>query len=426
MKPRTKWVISTLVLLSWQLSNAQVSFNNIALKGVTIIDANHQKPLPHQTVLISGKTITAVFSDGSKAIPDSFTVVNLPNKYLLPGLIDTHVHMATDPSGVDNRAHTLNSLEQMLYSGITTVRDMAGDGRTLAGLSRDAFTGDITSPDIYYSALMAGPALFTDPRTAASSAAGISGKMPYMLAVTDSTNMTLAMAEAKGTGATGIKLYAYLSPELVGKIVSEANKQGMIVWGHAWLDSARPHDLVIAGVSPLSHASLMAYEKLDSIPKDWKKGEHTQQFWDSVTPDLTALFELMKKHNTLLDATLLTYKQAGKESKSWLASYEMGKRITIKAYKAGVKICAGTDDDQTEFVQGEMNCLVNDAGFTPIDAIIAATLHGAEALHLQNKCGTIETGKLANLLILDKNPLDNIDNIKSVNFVMKNGKIFKK
>jgi len=62
---------------------------------------------------------------------------------LLPGLIDAHVHMATDPSGTDNREHTLDALKRMLYSGVTSVRDMAGDARTLAGLSRDALTGDI-------------------------------------------------------------------------------------------------------------------------------------------------------------------------------------------------------------------------------------------------------------------------------------------
>lgn len=151
----------------------------------------------------------------------------------MPGLIDAHVHMASDPPGVDNRAHTLDVLQRMLYSGITTIRDMAGDGRILSGLSREAFTGDIISPGIYYSALMAGTAFFTDPRTALATKGGVPGQMPYMLAVTDSTNLMLAIAEAKGTGAAGIKLYAKLSAPLVNKIVIEANRQNMIFWGHA-------------------------------------------------------------------------------------------------------------------------------------------------------------------------------------------------
>jgi hypothetical protein len=200
----------------------------------------------------------------------------------------------------------------------------------------------------------------------------------------------------------------------------------MLVWGHAWLQQAKPTDLVTLGVSSISHAPLMAYDKLDSIPSDWKNKAHTPEFWDKVTPDLSNLFELMKKHHTILDATLLTYKQAGEHSLSWQCSYELGKRITAKAYRAGVTICAGTDDDQVEFVQSELNCLVKEAGLTPLDTIIAGTLHGAQALHIDNQYGTVETGKVANLLVLDKNPLENIDNITSVNLVIKGGKVYKK
>ena len=154
--------ISFLLFLSLigHILNAQVSFNNYALIGVTIIDANHQTPLPHQTLLITHNIISKIFADGSKPIPDSFNIMRMEGKYLLPGLIDAHVHMATDPSGTNNREHTLDALKRMLYSGVTSVRDMAGDARTLAGLSRDALAGDIISPDIYYSALMAGPVFF--------------------------------------------------------------------------------------------------------------------------------------------------------------------------------------------------------------------------------------------------------------------------
>lgn len=418
-----------MLLLVSLLSNniyAQISLGNIALTGATIIDANHQTPLANQTVLISQNIIVNIFTDKEKPVPDSFNIIRMKGKYLLPGLIDAHVHMATDPSDIDNRQHTLNILEQMLFSGITSVRDMAGDARTLAGLSRDASTGDINSPNIYYSALMAGPALFDDPRISASSKEGVVGKMPYMLSVTDSTNMTLAVAEAKGTGATGIKLYAFLSAALVNKILAEANKQGMLVWGHAWLQEAKPSDLVKAGVISISHAPLMIYEKMDTIPSSWGKKQHTDKFWNDSLPDFSSLFQLMKKHNTIFDATLLTYKRWGMEDSSAQYKYEMGKRITAMAYKAGVKICAGTDDNQEEFVQKEMQLLVTGAGFTPIDAIIAATLHGAELLHIDNKYGTIEPDKIADLLVLDKNPLENITNIKSVFLVIKGGRIFKK
>lgn len=419
----TKSIFSICLIILFHTACGQVGFNNYALTGVTIIDANHKTVLSNQTVLINNNIIGDIFNEGSESIPDSFIILNLKNKYLLPGLIDAHVHMATDPSSEDNRAHTLDVLQRMLYSGITSVRDMAGDARTLAGLSRDALTGDIISPDIYYSALMAGPVFFSDPRTTTSTQGGITGKMPYMLAVTDSTNMTLAVAEAKGTGATGIKLYANLSPSLVNKIVKEANKQGIIVWGHAWLDDAKPSDIVKAGVSPVSHSPLLLYDKLDSVPTYWKNGHtHYKSLGDSV-PDLSFLFQLMKAHHTILDATMLAYKE---EDSTMQYDYEIAKQITAQAYKAGVTIDAGTDDDQIEFVQKEIELMVHDAGFTTIDAIISATLNGAKALHIENTVGTISVGKKADLLVLDSNPLQNINNIESVYLVIKNGKVYKK
>jgi imidazolonepropionase-like amidohydrolase len=314
----------------------------------------------------------------------------------------------------------------MLYSGITSVRDMAGDARTLAGLSRDALTGDILSPDIYFSALMAGPSFFDDPRTIATAKGGIAGQMPYMRAVTDSTDLVLAVAGAKGTGATGIKLYAQLSGPLVVRIVAEAKRQGLLVWGHAWLSPAKPSDLIKAGVSSISHAPLLIRELLDSIPASWKKPGHPDKFWDDNIPAATSLFQSMKEHNTILDATLTTYNKWGRENPAYQYNYEIAKIMTARAYKAGVRICAGTDDDQDSLVQREMHLLVKDAGFSPFDALIAATRNGAEALGIDGKCGTIEVGKAADLVVLDRNPLDNIDNVKTVSLVIKGGRAFKK
>src|ERR1700722_3471810 len=176
MKP-TRLIIAVSLCLGLTASQAQTTLDTYALTGVTLIDANHIPGLPHQTVIIQKGKIEKIFPDNTQPLPDSVSIIRAIGKYLIPGLIDTHVHMATDPSGTDNRPNTLRVLEQMLRSGITTVRDMAGDARILAGLSRDARTGDITSPDIYYSALMAGPGFFADPRTQTSTAGGISGQM---------------------------------------------------------------------------------------------------------------------------------------------------------------------------------------------------------------------------------------------------------
>lgn len=420
-----KFTALLFLSLIWRMASAQVSFDNYAITGVTIIDANHQVPVPRQTILITNHIISKIFNDGSKSIPDSFVIMKMDGKYLLPGLIDAHVHMATDPSIENYREITIDVLQRMLYSGITSVRDMAGDARTLAGLSRDALTGDIISPDIYYSALMAGPVFFSDPRTATTTKGAFPGKMPYMLAVTDSTNLVLAVAEAKGTGATGIKLYANLSALLVNKIVAEARKQGIYVWGHAWLEDAKPSDVVKAGVNPISHSYIIIFDKMDSLPKSWKNGQTYYKSIGNELPDFSYLFQLMKEHHTILDATMLTYKQLSEEDTTKRFFYEITKGITAQAYKAGVTIDAGTDDDQTAFVQKEMELLVKDAGFTAIDAIIAGTLNGAKAIRIDNKVGTVSVGKTADLLLLNKNPLENIKNVESVFLVIKNGKLVK-
>lgn len=415
-----------LTLLTAQTCVAQVVFKRFALTGLTVFDANHQTPLHTQTILVEDDLIRDVFTDNSKPIPDSFVTISMQGKFAIPGLIDTHVHLATDPSGTDNRNHTLPVLQRMLYSGITTVRDMAGDARTLASLSRDALTGDIVSPDIYYSALMAGPVFFSDPRTGTSTKGATAGKMPYMLAITDSTDLPLAIAAAKGTGASGIKLYANLQPALVKKVVQEATRQNMPVWGHAWLQDSNPSDLVDAGVSPLSHAPLLVHEAYDKVPAAWQATRHSQQFWNDSTPDLSRLFKRMQERHIMLDATLLTYlKWAQSDSTMWY-DYELGKRFVAAAYKAGVAICMGTDDDQEAFVQEEIKLLVRDAGLTPADAIIAATLHGAQALHIDNTRGTIAPGKVADLLILDKDPLLLIDNLDAVCLVIKKGAVYKR
>jgi imidazolonepropionase-like amidohydrolase len=418
--------ISLITVFSSATSYSQVAFNNIALTGATIIDANHQKSLEHQTVLIKGNIIEQIFADGSKPLPDSAVIINIKGKFLIPGLIDTHVHMATDPTDVDNRASTLAVLSRMLHTGVTSVRDMAGDARTLASLSRDAMTGDIISPNIYYSALMAGPQFFEDPRVVSSTRGLGTGKAPYMQAISDTTNLVLAVAKAKGTGATGIKLYANLSAALATKIIEEAKIQGIKVWGHGWLQGARPIDLVKAGISSISHVPHLIYENFDSIPVSWRS-KHDDKFWNDSAHIHSDFYKLMRSNNTILDATLLTYKIAAKDENSkWYYQYQIGKRLIVDAYKAGVKICAGTDDDQEQFVQYEMEILVKEAGFSNIDALIAATKTGAEAIGIENSCGTIEINKIADMVVLDKNPLEKIENINSVFLVIKEGKIYNK
>jgi imidazolonepropionase-like amidohydrolase len=351
----------------------------------------------------------------------------------MPGLIDSHVHLATDPTKEDNRMKTEKDLKEMLFSGITSVRDMAGDARALASLSRDANLDQIISPDIYYAALMAGPSFFIDERTHQTTQGGIAGEMPYMKAVSDSTDLRIAVAEARGTGATAIKLYAELSGDLAKKITTEAHLQHMYVWSHANLDQASALEVVDAGVNSISHASMVSGWNSRTLPRECLKTGLTKTFWDSLFNSLPVLelIKAMQSHKTLLDATVLTYYQAGSDSSlplkrqlAWRAMYEVGKRFTILAHEKGIPISAGTDVDVMKFVQSEMKLLVKDCSFTPMEAIISATKNGALAIGIEHTTGTIQKGKIADLVLLSDDPTRDIDNIGKVELVIKNGKLY--
>ena len=414
-------------------SFSQFSPGDYALKDISLIDGISNNVKSHYTIVVHKNHIEAIGPVKDISIPDSVTVFNYPGKYVIPGLIDSHVHLATDPTKEDNRIRAEKDLKDMLLSGITSVRDMAGDARALASLSRDAELDEIISPDIYYAALMAGPSFFSDPRTHQTTEGGIAGEMPYMRAVTDSTDLRIAVAEARGSGATALKLYAELNGDLAKKITTEAHLQHMLVWSHANLQQASALEVVNAGVNSISHAAMISGWYSRNIPDAYLKPGLNKAFWDSVFATLPVgdLIKAMHTNKTLLDATILTYKEAGSDISlpenrrlAWLASYEIGKRFTILAREKGIPISAGTDLDEKKFVQREMKALVRECSFTPMEAIICATKNGALAIGIDNSTGTLQKGKIANLVLLSDNPAVDIDNIDKVVLVIKNGKLF--
>jgi hypothetical protein len=130
--------------------------------------------------------------------------------------------------------------------------------------------GEIAGPDIYYAALMAGSDFFDDPRTVQVSAGGVAGQVPWMQAVSNDIDLPLAVARARGTSATAIKLYADLSGETAVRITDEAHRQHLLVWAHAALFPAKPSEVVKAGADVISDACLLAQEMDAAVPR-WKQ-----------------------------------------------------------------------------------------------------------------------------------------------------------
>ena len=401
-------------------------------RHASLIDGTGRPLKPDMAVVTDGERITAVVADPAltPAQLAGARQVDLRGKFLLPGLIDSHQHLATPP----NRPEAERRLRRDIYSGITATRAMADDLRQVADLARAARVGEMPSPDIAYAALMAGPSFFVDPRTQAIAAGGVAGKLPWEQAIDARTNLPLAVAQAKGTYATAVKIYANLPGPLVAAITSEAHRQGMQVWAHGMVFPATPFEVVDAGVDTASHTCYLAYQAMARRPDSYQhRFPVDPSLFEQDNPTMTKLFADMARRGTVLDATLHVYREvdevARKQNKPPLCTVALAAKLTNQAYRAGVRISAGTDgdtpaNDAWPALFEELELLHDAAALPPMAVVQAATMNGARATGDAKDMGSIEPGKLANMVVLDRNPLDDVRNFRSVVLTVKRGRRF--
>ena len=419
----------------------------LVLEHAAIFDGRTGQFRPGRTLVIDKGRIVDEFASGEKPLPAEAMILDLSGKFVIPGLIDTHVHIASDPSGVDRRDRVERTLLKALRGGVTFVRDMAGDGRALADLSRAIAAGDIVAPGLRYGALMAGPGFFSDPKTIMSSKGETSGQTPWGRAVTDSTDLVLAVAEGHGTGASAIKVYREVGPALLARIVAEAHRQGMAVWSHATIYPSKPLDAVNAGVDVISHADQLIWEAMPDFNPDpadrqaymallKRMREQAGNAISADHPAVVSLLKLMKERGTILDATVCFLRDlvamAEKERPQLLplakARADFAYAVTRRAHEMGVEVSAGTDglfdddDPPLPALHREMAALVEDCGFTPAEALRAATEISARALGIGGAHGSIEPGRAADLVILKADPTADIRNSTAIELVIKSGR----
>lgn len=408
----------------------------LLLTHAGLIDGTGSAVRRDMTIEIDGKRIAAVYPSDSRPLPKDAELRDLSGKFVMPGLIDAHVHITGAEPDI---AHYRTFLRALLLGGVTGIRDMAGDDRLLQFLAGQANSGAFASPDIFYVALMAGPSFFKEDFRAQDVSKGEPlGFAPWMQAITAKTDIPLAVAEAKGTGASGIKLYANLPATLVAAITAEAHRQGLRVWTHATIFPAKPSDAVEAGADTISHSPYLVWEAAPIVPGDYKM--RAMGDFEHVEPDapqILALFDAMKQRGTILDATLLVFRNEAERHPQSVGAGIMpwSHAVTKLAHQRGVLIDAGTDDagfphgkdgpdlHQMPSVHQEMALLVEHAGFTPLQAIEAATEVGAAALGQSAKRGTVTPGKLADLVVLNADPSHDIHNTTKIDFVVKDGRI---
>lgn len=415
----------------YALLAAPLYAQTIALKNVNLIDVENLKVSSGQTIIIEDNKIKKIINNKKPLLNKEVVTIDMAGKYVIPGLIDTHVHHATVPDGHDNDKMTRERLRKLLRGGVTSVRDMGGDTRALASLKRRAEIDSIQSPDIYYSVIIGGQEFFSDPRTVASALGRTPGQIDWMRAVDENTNFDEVMLKALGTGATGIKIYAKVPANVVKMLELSAKKHGLKVWAHAFVGPARPIDIVKAGVETISHAPDLSAHVVSNFYDLRRKGKHitAEQQKESFEFDrYQPLFEALKEQGTILDSTLTVFNkhQAGRGKRGKLM-HDWGIAFTKLAHEKGIKVSVGTDSTSDgvgvdyPLVQHEMQLMVEQAGFTPLEALRAATLIGAEVIGIEDTHGEIEEGKVANLVVLNEDPSKDIKHLMDIAHVIKNG-----
>lgn len=405
----------------------------LELRRLRLIDGSGAPARNVQRLLVRDGRIVAIDAEGTPPAPaagEPWTRLDLGGTSVMPGLIDTHVHVARFP---DTRTQAERILRQAVQGGVTAVRDLAGDARALAELQRGLAAGEWIGPHLVYSALVGGGDIFGEGPTTQMSPGWPPGSAPWARRIDAATDLRLTLAEARGTGARNLKLYGDVAPDLARAVLGEAARQDMLTTAHATVFSARPSDLVEAGVGSLAHAPYLVWEAVDEVPTDFRK--RTEGPWASVPPDhprLLALYRRMAARGTSLDATLYVYKAMKNYSPEvkadWTdAAFAWGAQATRIAREQGVRVTAGTDwfeprEGELPHTHEELALLVEHAGFSPMQAIVAGTSNGAIALGLDAETGTIAVGKSADLLVLEADPLRDIRHTQRIRMTFRAGR----
>ena len=440
-----------------------------------MIDGTGAPARPGMAIVVEGDVIAGILPVRELAgdAREGAEIVDASGWFAIPGLVEAHTHLAS----VADRATAEFILNRQLFGGITTARDMGGDARALIDLQRASLVKEIPAPDLYFSALMAGPGFFLDRRAALAAAGERTGAVPWLQAVTDETDLAEAVTLARGIWAKGIKVYFPFGGELLADLAAEASRQGIPVWSHVSIGPARPLEVARAGVRSMAHSCGIVQA---AIPDDvYREGEEGKRSGvvevDLHGPEVDTLFATMKRNGAVLDATLRV--MAPREWPSVTATDTVGPggaadtvaargsgeaddpdtaepappppppvdfrprgvvancgldeaiEATRLAYEAGVMIAAGTDgtsppDSVFPALHEEIRYLHDWAGMTMMDVLAAATHHGAVALGMENAIGTLEPGKHANIVFLRQDPLAGPESLRSVELTVKRGTLY--
>jgi imidazolonepropionase-like amidohydrolase len=444
---RLIWFVLAVGLVA--LAGAQSPPNSaLIIHNVTLIDVTGGALLQHRTILIRDGKIEDI-GDASLGFGTKLkgTQVNGTAKFLIPVLWDMHVHMVFGdwfPRGKEI------TLPLFVANGITGVRDMGGELDALQQWRKEITAGSLIGPRI----VMSGPMLD-----------GPQPRFPSSIAIKTPEDGRRAVDHLKTRGVDFIKLQSLIPREAAFAIADEAKKQGITFVGHV-PDSVRASEMSNAGQKSFEHL-IGIFEGSSPLEDEFIKGAKSEtKFLSTYDPARAAtLFTLLAKNHTWQCPTLVwerggnlieltdfahdarakyvpaywknvTWKKFTDEIKHDFNSDDLATRKKFVAkelevvnamHHAGIPFLAGTNTPPGVYVfpgfslHEELQRFVA-AGFTPLEALQTATLNPAKFLGMEDRLGTIDKGKLADLVLLDANPLDDIRNTQKIAAVIVNGR----
>lgn len=409
---------------------APAAADTVIQAGRLLADPANGRVLTEQSILVRGGRIVSVTAGYSA--PTGATIVNLRSAFVLPGLIDSHVHL-TDEQGPDSRINEFlktsadaaidgaGYARKTLEAGFTTVADLGGDAQAVLALRNGAARGIIPGPRIIASA----------GAISVHGGHGDANGMPRQLAdilrgpgvCSGADDCRRAVRERVRDGADIIKITAtggvlsqtaaglaqQFSDDELKAIVEAAHAMGRKVTAHAHgVDGI--NSFLKAGGDSIEHGSFA----------DAESAKLFKQNGAYLVPTLLAGDFVLRESDK--PNSFLTPVQQAKAREAGPRMLDMARRMRL----AGVKVAFGTDtgvsahgDNAQEFA------LMVKAGFTPLEAVRAATVNAADHFGLTAEIGSIAAGKAADIIAVDGDPLADVRQLESVDFVMKGGKVYK-
>jgi imidazolonepropionase-like amidohydrolase len=410
-------IVSGLLLVALA-SPLLIAQQALLLDGGTLIDGTGAAPVENAQILISGERIARVGSRGSFDVPADARRIDTSGKFLTPGFVDLHFHMADD----------LTLAPSFLAHGITSARDPGAWMELFEPLRAWQAANKLPGPRLF----LCGPHL--------------DGPGP---AYPKDSVVILSPEEARRwvrgqirEGANAIKVYFRLPLESIRAAAEEAHRLRVPVTAHLEIIDAR--DAIDAGVDGIEHITSLgtalippmeAERYRQQILKDnGARSDGRYKMWASIDPESDRARELAKLlagRRIFVDPNLAVFERRP-DPKDPLSDVKVRASENMKRYagvlhRAGVPIVVGSHSNVPYAERGwayqrEMETLV-EAGLTPMETLVAATRVGAQFLYRENDLGTVAQGKLADIVVLDKDPLADIANARSVSKIILGGQL---